>query len=809
MHEALYYAVVTRLLEDAGVSSSAADLVEAACRGDGALNSALAQLGATGTERAAPTEPPPVERAPAAHLASVEVAGFRGIGPSSRVDLNPGPGLTVVLGRNGSGKSSFAEGLEVLLTETSRRWVGRPLVWKEGWRCLHSSGKTRVSARFCVEGRPSPMEATRTWGADDPLEAGRLKTTGDASLADLGWTRALSTYRPFLSSRDLAAALEKGTSKLYDEMKSILGLSDVTDSIARLSDRRKALDRARKESKAAVPALLGRLDLEDPRALSCKEALSGRKLDLDAVEEAVVGGGAADPDRGPLDRLRTLANLPAWNLDEVAATAQRLRTAAARGARVAGTQAAQAARLADLLEAAIEVQAEQDEEACPVCRQDLPPGWQERASQEIERSRTAATAAKEAAAALAAARRAATRLLRPPPPALAAADVMGLGTTTADAWTALLESPDDPAALADHLEARGLALAEALDDLRSRARDKLEALQDRWRPVATALAAWLEGARAVEASEPRRKALVEAEKWLKAAEGVLRDARFAPIAQQAQTIWAKLRQQSSVDLTDIRLAGTATRRKVELDVAIDGREGVALGVMSQGELNALALSLFLPRMLLDDSPFRFLIVDDPIQSMDPGKVDGLAEVLGDVARSRQVIVFTHDPRLGEALRRLRIDATVLKVARRGESVVEVRPWLDPVRRHLYEAKQLTREEDRLGPELTGRVVPGLCRMALEAACAARVRRTRLAAGVPHEEVQQALSEAHKLHALVTLALFDDPARHAETYGRLSNQHGAWAIDLLKVVNEGSHFGWSRDLPLLVDRTRRLAQGLLA
>ncbi len=101
-----------------------------------------------------------------------------------------------------------------------------------------------------------------------------------------------------------------------------------------------------------------------------------------------------------------------------------------------------------------------------------------------------------------------------------------------------------------------------------------------------------------------------------------------------------------------------------LDVTIDGVPGAALGVMSQGELHALALSLFFPRATLPESPFRFVVVDDPVQSMDPAKVDGLARVLERAAATRQVLVFTHDDRLSEAVRRLGIDATVVEVARK-------------------------------------------------------------------------------------------------------------------------------------------------
>src|SRR5712691_3661310 len=148
------------------------------------------------------------------------------------------------------------------------------------------------------------------------------------------------------------------------------------------------------------------------------------------------------------------------------------------------------------------------------------------------------------------------------------------------------------------------------------------------------------------------------------------------------------RQQSNVTLGRIELAGTKSQRRVTLDVTVDGIPGAALGVMSQGELHSLALSLFLPRATLSESPFRFVVIDDPVQSMDPARVDGLARALEDVAGTRQVIVFTHDERLPEAVLRLGIEATVLKVTRRPKSVVEIRPGINPVRAHIEDALAL-------------------------------------------------------------------------------------------------------------------------
>jgi hypothetical protein len=137
--------VLDRLIADDHGAEPWADLVLAACAGAEALNAALDGHGIPRPAREArgKTETPPPEP-PGACLRSITVEGFRGIGPAATLTLTPGPGLTLVVGRNGSGKSSFAEGLEVLLTGGNKRWDGRSAVWKDGWRCLHHPRSMRV-----------------------------------------------------------------------------------------------------------------------------------------------------------------------------------------------------------------------------------------------------------------------------------------------------------------------------------------------------------------------------------------------------------------------------------------------------------------------------------------------------------------------------------------------------------------------------------------------------------------------------------------------------------------------------------------
>jgi AAA domain, putative AbiEii toxin, Type IV TA system len=410
--------------------------------------------------------------------------------------------------------------------------------------------------------------------------------------------------------------------------------------------------------------------------------------------------------------------------------------------------------------------------------------------------RTAADAARKRAHALPA----------PEPNVLTRATELGLDAAAAtkarDAWTAAL-SAGDGAKLATAIEAAAGPLETAAIALRAQAAEELKRREDRWNPLAFDVIAWLPKAKEAAKAAAAVKPLDKAEKWLKQAASDIRNARFTPIKERAQQVWSLLRIQSNVSLDDIRLTGAATRRTAELDLRVDGVEG-ALGVMSQGEQNALALSLFIPRACLSDSPFRFAVIDDPVQSMDPSRVDGLARVLRETALTRQLVVFTHDDRLSEAVRRLAIDATVVEVTRREGSAVAVRKCKDPVARHITDAMDVA-QTDGLPVAVGRRVVPGLCRLAIEAACAEAVRRRRLGRGDPHADVEEALGSVRTTNVWTALALFDGTDA-SEVMGTLNKQNPAFA-DILRAVKEGAHEGWTGDLIAGVRSAEKLAAWL--
>ena len=719
---------------------------------------------------------------------AVTVSGFRGIGPAATLEVAPRPGLTLVVGRNGSGKSSFAEALEVLLTGNLRRWEKLSAVWRQGWRSVHHPDHARITAEFLVEGA-GLAKAQRTWpaGADFAGSSVSVQVAGEkqAGIERLGWSSALADYRPFLSHSELEAFFGS-PSGLYELLASVLGLEDLVLAAARLAQARKAREAALGEVTKRLPVLLARLEAtDDERAAACHRALGGRSWDLAAAQSAAAGAQVT-PEGSELDRLRRLAQLTAPAEADVLETMEALRLAAAGLAAAASSPAGRARALAGLLTTALQHHDAHGDGDCPVCgrRGALTWQWRQATEEEVVRLGREAQAAEVADLAAADARRLAAALLQPLPTVmLAETPLLGVDVGPARAaWQRWASPPDaEPTAgasglraLADHLDQALVPLTREIRNLSAQAFAAVAQRDDSWAPVATEVSSWCaEAAAALDGMAPVAT-IKAAGKWLKVATDDIRNERLAPLAGQARTIWAMLRQESNVDLGAIRLTGSATQRHVELDVSVDGAPGLALGVMSQGEVNALALSVFLPRATLLGSPFRFLVIDDPVQAMDPAKVDGLARVLERTAADRQVIVFTHDNRLAQAVRQLTIPAAILEVTRRPGSAIEVRTCLDPVEQALRDAGALAADAS-VPAEVAGRVVPGLCRTALEAAFTEAVWRRELRAGRGHAQIEDDLVAASaRLNLLASLALTGDASRGGEVLPRLN----AWGHPLL-------------------------------
>ncbi|MEK8143858.1 ATP-binding protein [Streptomyces sp. M10(2022)] len=228
--------------------------------------------------RRGPDAPGPCTCAPSRRRAG-------GVGPETTLDLPPGPGLTVVAGRNGTGKSSFAEAAEMALTGFNARWDGsngkaRTAVWKEGWRNLHDSTVPTVSVRLTLDDTGDPVTVRRTWYGAKVDEARTTVERADGTEQKLEESldaSTLSLYRPFLPYSELGSMVDGTLSALHNTLARFIGLGQLGDIDDRLAARIKACKDVEKRpgalKTAAVDALTG---LDDQRAVGAARALGGR-----------------------------------------------------------------------------------------------------------------------------------------------------------------------------------------------------------------------------------------------------------------------------------------------------------------------------------------------------------------------------------------------------------------------------------------------------------------------------------------------------------------------------------------------------
>jgi recombinational DNA repair ATPase RecF len=808
--------ILDRLIADNQGDQAWADLVLGACDGPEALNAALeGDTAGRPARQSAQQENNDGPEPPGAYLRSITVEGFRGIGPAATLTLTPGPGLTLVVGRNGSGKSSFAEGLEVLLTGGNKRWDGRSAVWKDGWRCLHQPNPCAVRAEFAVEALGT-VTVERRWEETSTLDAStawfQSKGAPRQPYEQLGWHTAIRTHRPLLPYSELGALFDR-PSEIHDALVEVLGLGEFDAIQKTLQNARKARETIVSSAGGRLAGILPRLralaeSSGDKRAAAAAKALAGKKPDLESLRQALEdeGQGSVDADLTALKQAAMQAQAP--SREAVSAATNELREAAAAVEASRGTDAGRARALAHLLEQALRFHAAHTTPDCPVCGTSGALGgtWRDDTKTALADLKSKADAADRAHKRLEQAIASAQGLLRTPSTHFESVGPLGIASA-APALVAVAEwsggaSITDPLALAAHLETQVDGVATALDTFRAEVHAELSRREDLWRPMATELRDWVPQALAAGDAQAQVADLKKAETWFKGVQADMRAERFRPIADRAKAIWRQLRQQSNVELEDVTLKGAATQRSVALDVTVDGVPGAALGVMSQGELNALALSLFMPRASLPESPFRFMVIDDPVQSMDPSRVDGLARALREAARTRQVVVFTHDERLPDAVRHLLIPATVIEVTRRPGSVVETRVLEAPVKRYFDDAMTIVRTE-KLPTDVQRRIVPAFCRSGVEAACADALRRRRLKAGARHADIEADLEHADTLRQRLALALLGDVTKAGEVGRTLENKwNGSDAV--VRALNEGSHGEYDGELQSLVRNAERLA-----
>lgn len=616
-----------------------------------------------------------------------------------------------------------------------------------------------------------------------------------SNLDEIGWKEPLDIYRPILSYNELSI-VENRPHELYDIFSKLLGLKELSDATKELSNARLTRQRNEQEVKNLKEDIVPKLDeLEDERARKVSVVLSKPHWDLETIKKIVDGRKL---DSGYKD-LRDLRNIPVPDKEEVTKVARNLQDACISLANLSGTEAEQAGQLVLLLKKALKHYETHYNQACPVCRVGvLDDAWHASVLERIKDLENIAQGYQQANENMDLALKEARQIVSVPN-----LPVSGMVDTDEliSVWNQWSLLPDNKDKVSEHL----LSLYSVVRDKTSKVSEQASQIfserEDKWNDLLPELMTWYSKAHKVNEEKQEITKIKLAEETANKIMSNLRSARWSPIESQALDLWQDLRLESNVNLRSVELAGSRNMRKVDLEVDVDGIKADAMSVVSQGELSCLALSLFFPRAKLPASPFRFIVIDDPVQVMDPARVDGLAQIFADIAKERQLIVFTHDSRFPEILRLSNLGPLCLAVKRDRGSVVKVEKKHDPVIQYFCDARSVLKDKQLRW------AIPGFCRSGLEAACVEAVWRRRLNAGKSRKKIEEELSDAKILRQRASLALFDRVNQGHKVFDKIQDEWGIELAEAYRDTNKGAHNKYSGDLSTLIDNCLELAKKL--
>jgi hypothetical protein len=169
---------------------------------------------------------------------------------------------------------------------------------------------------------------------------------------------------------------------------------------------------------------------------------------------------------------------------------------------------------------------------------------------------------------------------------------------------------------------------------------------------------------------------------------VMLEAISGELAHDVMDWYNKIR---TVGDPDVHFAGfdmkkTAQGGRVQIKAASYGKDLVsAVSSLSESKLNALGLCISIAVNLKEQSPFEFLIIDDPIQSWDKDHEIQFVSVIRElVQRGKQVVLLSHN---SEWIKQVRtgcadINGLYYEITGYLESgpVIHLLPWVEPKQR---------------------------------------------------------------------------------------------------------------------------------
>lgn len=595
-------------------------------------------------------------------LLGMEVEGFRGAKQSINIAFDSMPGVTVLHGENGSGKSSITEALRMALEgQVGLTHFGAKANIQDLWGSVdeRSSGTetSLVSVHFQDADKPDVRLSLKVkFDGKSVLRTAELRAeSGDIiffpedSSAWTQWNSALRAAPPIFAYAELANELQK-RGDLQTWLSACL-----------------AMDTANREFNSAVAERQTKARVAKNAIESARVAADVRLSDVDRVatesgisEITAIQWGALE-DQRQLDlwlatqdlseRIKQDKPLPKdlyLELLDYSENYKELKTAWITAAKAAlNTPVATA--LVDLDNKIRESHQEDNEGICPVCGAQSP-HWQGHLHEQALSFVSAHKASERLDRHV---RLRHTKLFEPIRNCLPLISHDYQDTSAVNDVTHMLAHPGVASSTKDDLDPSVLDAIDALcawvrsDSAKTFVNTAVSVadlrhqwLCERWDAMTPFLKVWQENYREALVADEWKTALSRWNTHL----ATLRKGRSAKLRELVSPMVSALLGDVGIELALLEV------NKIETKLILKNRRGeeVELSHLSAGQRNALILGPILGT--IGGGIFKFCFLDDPVHAFDDFRVDQLAATLANIGQKQSLIVTTHDGRFVEYLR---------------------------------------------------------------------------------------------------------------------------------------------------------------
>ncbi|MEV0132906.1 AAA family ATPase [Dactylosporangium sp. NPDC050688] len=717
-------------------------------------------------------------------LKHVSVRGHIGIGEEAlSFSVPPVPGVIFISARNGVGKTSCADAIRFVMSNGNAR------SYKVVDRNVHFGSR---DIRVVVT--DGDVDATLGYSPDRGIfyEA----ASGESRPVSADWEKEFARFRPVLLYPEISSVISEPSL-----LHVFLGEGLALDVLVRLLEDAGKIDRDSKAAERRVAAAAGAMR-EELKSLAPDHQLHDlvsqlRPMptigEISAIEAAIAALPTAQSPS--IDNLS-----PRWSVDDVRAAGLRGSASELEGSRTSLVPDAHEAynALAYLSSARessyLDSYLESDE--CPVCGS-VERQWSAKVRESVDRLRSNLARVHGLEARI---RVQWEEFRNSSIPSRISEQTKALlnyhgKTEIAAEWdelVALVEGIHPETFSTDLLDAvctRSANLAEVYESFRLSVGNEEASKQQSSVRIRIAFDQWKN---ALKEDGQAVRDLDAARRLVRWADRKLRDARqalFEPIADEVRRLWTDLSADSDLTVSGLRLAGgTRAAKKIEIDILLSGIPVEAgadtMAVLSTGQRNALTLATYFPRAAQDHSPFRFLLLDDPVQAFDPWRVRYLARLIAAYAERFQIIVMSHDDRLwaelsnlGVVRHHIRLDRPVNELSR--VVAAETSPGLQ----YLLDLEKVVESEHRfpVGTERAATaMVLAMCRLAVDTEVGIRLEVLGRRAGLDELEIS-----GDRDAAVDTRSQIDLLNRYASRCG-LGGIDVALHKPTIDALNRGSH-----------------------